>query len=108
MRERNGLSVLISTENLRNTQMQIMHTLVRGGFPEAYHVPLNDLAERIEIQKLHDLAKGLGIQSCGIYRAKPTNTSRATGVAALCVFETKADRDRFKHTVNARGMDDAA
>jgi hypothetical protein len=108
MRERNGLSVLISHQDLCNTQMQIMRALTQGGLPEAYHVPLNDLAERIEIQKLHDLAEGLGIQSCGIYRAKPTNTSRSTGVAALCVFETKADRDRFKHAVNARGMDDAA
>jgi hypothetical protein len=108
MVERNGLSVLIPHHHLYNTQESLMRVLVHGGFPEAYHVPLNDLAKRIAIQKLHDLADGLGIQSCEIYRAKATNTSRSTGVAALCVFDTKADRDRFKHAVNARGMDDAA
>jgi hypothetical protein len=102
------LIVPISHEDLYSTQGQIVRVLVQGRLPEAYHVPLNDLAERIEIQRLHDLAEGLGIQSCEIYRAKATNTSRSAGVAALCVFETKADRDRFKHAVNARGMDDAA
>ena len=91
---------IVSTRAVHQTHSRIVHALMRDGIPEAREVPLNDLAEQIEVQKLHGLAEDLGIRPLGLYRGKAVNTSRSEGMAVLCVFETEDQAQRFRQALS--------